>query len=75
MIYRGCELRCIAEVRAESDNHGGWYIEARLRAERTKTKRPVTAASIKIDVSFSPRRDLSRSARNGAAFNNATDIE
>lgn len=75
MIYRGCELRCIAEVRAESDNHGGgWCIEAR-RPPREENERRNGRRPIKIDVSLSPARILLAPARNGTPFNNASDIE
>lgn len=59
MIYRGCELRCIAEVRAESDNHGGgwWYRGAASSRGERKTKDGRRA--IKIDVSLSPARSFS----------------
>jgi len=54
MIYRGCELRCIAEIRVESDNHSSeWYIEAWPREENEDEARGLNDDT-KIDISFSP---------------------
>jgi len=73
MIYRGCELRCIAEIRVESDNHSSeWYIEAWPREENEDEARGLNDDTKNRHVFFS---DLSHSVRNGTPFNNATDIE
>lgn len=71
MIYRGCELRCIAEVRAESDNHDdGWCIEAAAFRAREENEDDTIRRPIKIDVSFTPARSFSLRAKRYA-----TDIE
>jgi len=53
MIYRGYELRCIAEVRAESDNHGGWLYRGRGFAKKTKTKLSATDKNRRVVFSES----------------------
>lgn len=75
MIYRGRELRCIAEIRAESGNHGGGRYIWRGAASRRRDEDETVAASDKNRRVFFSGPIFRRPARNGAPFNNAIDIE